>query len=220
MEKISELLESRPPKDRFRDQLFWLVDIINACKNTNNRTLIEEAKLMEKALGDLGTFLETGNSQELNKAILHVEQFSRIVKAAVAGNKPEFNVFLSYSTEDANFFRIKDIAKNLEAHPDISKVFYWEKDSGQNIIEYMETNLEKSSVFVLFCSNNSGRSKSVKLERSAAIQLCQEERMRILPVFNEPSEIPLLIKPFLGVKFDPENYEEFFQNLRFEIFRN
>jgi hypothetical protein len=220
MEKISELLELRPPKDRFRDQLFWLVDIINACKNTNNRTLIEEAKLMEKALGDLGTFLETGNSQELNKAILHVEQFSRIVKAAVAGNKPEFNVFLSYSTEDANFFRIKDIAKNLEAHPDISKVFYWEKDSGQNIIEYMETNLEKSSVFVLFCSNNSGRSKSVKLERSAAIQLCQEERMRILPVFNEPSEIPLLIKPFLGVKFDPENYEEFFQNLRFEIFRN
>jgi hypothetical protein len=220
MEKISELLELRPPKDRFRDQLFWLVDIINACKNTNNRTLIEEAKLMEKALGDLGTFLETGNSQELNKAILYVEQFSRIVKAAVAGNKPEFNVFLSYSTEDANFFRIKDIAKNLEAHPDISKVFYWEKDSGQNIIEYMETNLEKSSVFVLFCSNNSGRSKSVKLERSAAIQLCQEERMRILPVFNEPSEIPLLIKPFLGVKFDPENYEEFFQNLRFEIFRN
>jgi hypothetical protein len=220
MEKISELLELRPPKDRFRDQLFWLVDIINACKNTNNRTLIEEAKLMEKALGDLGTFLETGNSRELNKAILHVEQFSRIVKAAVAGNKPEFNVFLSYSTEDANFFRIKDIAKNLEAHPDISKVFYWEKDSGQNIIEYMETNLEKSSVFVLFCSNNSGRSKSVKLERSAAIQLCQEERMRILPVFNEPSEIPLLIKPFLGVKFDPENYEEFFQNLRFEIFRN
>ena len=170
----------------------------------------------------LQNFLETGNEKNLDTAATQVEQFASIVKAAVYGDKKllGFNKFLSYSTEDREYFRIKDIAQNLEEHPDITKVYYWEKDSGQNIIEYIETNLERSRVFILFCTKNSSNSKSVKLERSAAIQLSQEERMRILPVFNNPSDIPLLIKPFLGLEYKPENFEEFIQNLYTEIFRN
>ena len=220
MEKIKNLLDARPPKGRFRDQLFWLVDIIYACKESNNRVLIEEAKLMEKALGDLGKFLETGKTDELNKALVNVERFARIVKAAVAGTKPEFNIFLSYSTEDTDLFKIKEIARYLELHPDITKVYYWEKDSGQNIIEYMENNLEKSRVFILFCSEHSNDSKSVKLERAAAIQLCQEERMRILPIFMNPRDIPLLVKPFLGVEYQQDNFDHFLQKLAEEIFRS
>ena len=220
MEKIKILLDERPPKGRFRDQLFWLVDIIYACKESNNRVLIEEAKLMEKALGDLGKFLETGKTDELNKALVNVERFSRIVKAAVTGTKPEFNIFLSYSTDDTELFKIKEIASYLESHPDITKVYYWEKDSGQNIIEYMENNLEKSRVFILFCSQNSNESKSVKLERAAAIQMAQEDKMRILPVFMNPRDIPLLIKPFLGVEYQKEDFEIFLKKLSEEIFRN
>jgi hypothetical protein len=174
---------------------------------------------MEKALGDLGKFLETGKTGELDKAIVHVERFSRIVKAAVAGTKPEFNIFLSYSTEDTKVFKIKEIARNLESKPDITKVYYWEKDSGQNIIEYMENNLEKSRVFILFCSENSNDSKSVKLERAAAIQMSQDERMRILPVFMNPNDIPLLVKPFLGVQYQKDNLDIFLERLYREIFR-
>jgi hypothetical protein len=220
MEKIKNLLDERPPKGRFRDQLFWLVDIIYACKESNNRVLIEGAKLMEKALGDLGKFLETGKTDELNKALVNVERFSRIVKAAVTGTKPEFNIFLSYSTDDTELFKIKEIASYLESHPDITKVYYWEKDSGQNIIEYMENNLEKSRVFILFCSQNSNESKSVKLERAAAIQMVQEDKMRILPVFMNPRDMPLLIKPFLGVEYQKEDFEIFLKKLSEEIFRN
>ncbi|NVM18848.1 MAG: toll/interleukin-1 receptor domain-containing protein [Candidatus Lokiarchaeota archaeon] len=143
MEKISNLLESRAPKGQFRDQLFWIVDVINACKASGNHVLVEEAKLMEKVLGKLGDFLKTGNQQALEEATVRIQQFARIVKAAVAGTILDFNIFLSYSTIDTDFFRIKEIAQKLESHPEITRVFYWEKDSGQNIIEYMEDNLEK-----------------------------------------------------------------------------
>ncbi|MFX1289135.1 MAG: toll/interleukin-1 receptor domain-containing protein, partial [Promethearchaeota archaeon] len=183
MEKISKLLESRPPQGQFREQLFWLVDVIYACKASNNRLLVEEAKLIEKALGKLGEFLKSGNQEALEDAGVRIKQFARIVKAAVTGAQLEFNIFLSYSTVDTDFFRIKEIARKLETHPDITRVYYWEKDSGQNIIEYMEDNLKRSKVFVLFCSQHSYESKSVKLERGAAIQLSQEDRIRILPVF-------------------------------------
>lgn len=219
MEKISEILKSRPRKGQFRDQVFWLVDIINACKASNNRVLTEESKIMEKALGDLGKFLETGEVKEIENATRKVEQFARIIKAVVAGKKPEFNIFLSYSTDDADFFKISEIARQLEDYPDINKVFYWQKDSGQNIIEYMETFLEKSRVFILFCSPKSKESKSVKLERGAAIQLSQEERMRIIPVFINPLDIPLLIKPFLGVEY-PNDLDKFIPRLYEEVMRN
>lgn len=220
MEKISKLLQSRPQARLFRDQLFWLVDVIYACKASSNRVLIEEAKLMEKVLGKLGEFLKTGNQQALEEATVRIQQFARIVKAAVTGTKLDFNIFLSYSTVDTDFYRIKEIAKKLEAHPEITNVYYWEKDSGQNIIEYMEDNLEKSKVFILFCSQHSRDSKSVKLERGAATQLSQEERIRLLPVFVNPSEIPLLIKPFLGVEYQQEKFDDFIQKLLNEIFRS
>ncbi|MFX0048436.1 MAG: toll/interleukin-1 receptor domain-containing protein [Candidatus Hermodarchaeota archaeon] len=220
MEKISKLLESRPPQGQFREQLFWLVDVIYACKASNNRLLVEEAKLIEKALGKLGEFLKSGNQEALEDAGVRIKQFARIVKAAVTGAQLEFNIFLSYSTVDTDFFRIKEIARKLETHPDITRVYYWEKDSGQNIIEYMEDNLKRSKVFVLFCSQHSYESKSVKLERGAAIQLSQEDRIRILPVFVNPSEIPLLMKPFLGVEYNPEKFDNFILKLTEEIFRS
>ncbi|NVM18849.1 MAG: toll/interleukin-1 receptor domain-containing protein [Candidatus Lokiarchaeota archaeon] len=75
-------------------------------------------------------------------------------------------------------------------------------------------------MFVLFCFQHSHDSKSVKLERGAAIQLSQEERIRILPVFVNPSEIPLLIKPFLGVEYQLARFDDFIQKLYKEIFRS
>lgn len=218
-ENISKILKKRPPQGQFREQIFWLVDLIYACKDSGNKVLIEESKLMEEALKHLSEYLETGDMQKLNNATKRVEQFARIVKAAVAGKKIEFNVFLSYSTLDSDYFKIPEISQHLETFPEIDKVLYWEKDSGQNIIEYMEDNLERTKVFVLFCTKNSKNSKSVKLEREAAIQLKQEDRIRIIPVFQDPIDIPLLLKPFLGVQFGKEDFNGFIQKLYEEILR-
>ena len=218
-QQLSNLLKQRPPQAQFRDQLFWLVDIINVCKASGNLILIQEAKLMENALNNLSEFLKIGDTQALNDATKHVEQFARIVKAIATGGLVEFNVFLSYATKDNDFFKIAEIARRLEEYPEITKVFYWEQDSGQNIIEYMEANLERSKVFIHFCSQHSKTSKSVKLEREAAIQLNQEERIRILPVFEKPSDIPLLIKPYLGVEYNPNDFGGFIEKLYKEILR-
>jgi len=49
--------------------------------------------------------------------------------------------------------------------------------------------------------------------------LNQEERIRILPVFEKPSDIPLLIKPYLGVEYNPNDFGGFIEKLYKEILR-
>ena len=71
----------------FREQLFWLVDLIYACKTSGDNALAAEAQLVEDALGSLGEFLETGDKDSLARATARVEHFARLVKAAVAASK-------------------------------------------------------------------------------------------------------------------------------------
>jgi hypothetical protein len=77
------MLERRPPESRFRDQLFWLVDLVYACKSSGDTELVKHARLVEDALGDLGEFMQTGASEALAQASARVEDFARAVKAAV-----------------------------------------------------------------------------------------------------------------------------------------
>ncbi|MEO1172307.1 MAG: hypothetical protein AAFX94_09680 [Myxococcota bacterium] len=84
VEKISRMLRRRPPPGRFREQLFWLVDIVYACKASEDKTLVAEATLVEEALGQLGEYIETGDESSLEEASKRVEQFGRMVRAAVS----------------------------------------------------------------------------------------------------------------------------------------
>ena len=85
LDKIARMLHRRPPHGRFREQLFWLVDIIYACKSSGEPTLVAEAKVVEAALGRLGEFLETGDTTALDDAALQIEQFARVVRVAISG---------------------------------------------------------------------------------------------------------------------------------------
>jgi len=87
VEKIARMLHRRPPHGRFREQLFWLVDIVYACKSSGNPLLADEARLVEDALGRLGEYLETGDHAALDDATLQVEQFARVVTAAVSAEQ-------------------------------------------------------------------------------------------------------------------------------------
>ncbi|MCK5688512.1 hypothetical protein KAI87_04535 [Myxococcota bacterium] len=78
------MLSRRPPAGRFREQLFWLVDIIYACKSSDHIILAGEAGLVEDALGSLGEFLETGDMAALELATSRVEKFAAVVNAVVA----------------------------------------------------------------------------------------------------------------------------------------
>ncbi len=126
-------------------------------------------------------------------------------------------VFISYSTRDSDLFRIPEVVKLLESYPEIDNALYWEEDSGINIIDYMNENIPKSKVFILFCSENSMNSQSVKAEWQTAFQLKQEGRLSMIPVYIDPEHIPALLKPLLRIYFDTNNLENFVNNLYKEI---
>ncbi len=130
-----------------------------------------------------------------------------------------FNVFLSYSTLDTEYFDIKEVAKRLESLPQIDKVFFWEVDSGENIVTYMERTLTITKVFVFFCSENSIRSKAVEDEWQAAFQMRKKGLMKIVPVYEKEDIIPFLLTPLLNVKFTKDNFDGFIQKLYEGILR-
>ncbi len=94
------MLHRRPPQGRFREQLFWLVDLVYACKASGDAGLVEQARLVEDALGSLGEYLETGNTEALTQASARVEQFARAVKAVVGEHEADREADQEGSSED------------------------------------------------------------------------------------------------------------------------
>lgn len=130
-----------------------------------------------------------------------------------------YNIFLSYSTLDADHFKIGEIANKLQSLPRIDKIFFWEADSGENIVTYMERTLRLSKVFVLFCSENSLKSKAVEDEWQVAFQLRKTGKMKIVPVYENEEFIPYLLMPMLNVKYTKDDFDGFIQKLYEEILR-
>jgi len=120
-------------------------------------------------------------------------------------------IFLSYSSKDFKRFHIAEVAEKLEEYPQVEKVYYYDKDSGQNIVEYMEETLDKCNVFILFCSKNAKKSHSVKGEWQAAYQLLKKNYLEIIPVYEYEEYIPNLLTPFLNVRYDGNNMKEFIE---------
>ena len=147
-------------------------------------------------------------------------KYSAYIFAITKYFKKEINIFLSYSTLDTKHFNISEIAKSLESNPEINKIFYWEVDSGEDIVDYMERTLNLSNIFILCCSENSIKSHSVEDEWKAAFQLRKKGLMKIIPVYEDDSFIPTLLTPLLNVKFTEDNFEDFIQNLYKEVLRS
>ncbi len=79
---------------------------------------------------------------------------------------------------DSGYFLIPEIAKELENYSEIDKILFWEADSGENIVEYMEKALKECNIFVLFCSENSLNSRAVTDEWQAAFQLRKKSTLK------------------------------------------
>lgn len=107
----------------------------------------------------------------------------------------------------------------MESDYGIDKALYWEQDCGLNIVDYMNKYLGKCNVFVIFCTENAQKSKSVKAEWEAAFQLMQNEKLSIIPVYENSDHIPPLLLPLRRVRFDPDNLEQFVSELSNEILK-
>ena len=113
-------------------------------------------------------------------------------------------VFISYATKDAETYQIKAIAEGLTACSEVEDVLYWQEDVHDDIYAYMNENIGKCDVLILFCSPNSRDSIPVGKEWMAADALNKP----IIPVFTSPEHIPPLLRSRLGIQIDVFNVED------------
>ena len=113
-------------------------------------------------------------------------------------------VFVCYATKDAEVYKVPTLAKKLEEYKDIGKVFYWQEDMHDSIIEYMNDNLGECNSVLLFCSPNALNSIAVKKEWMAAEALNKP----IIPIFLKSEHIPPLLSDRLGIKFDSFDFQK------------
>ena len=119
-------------------------------------------------------------------------------------------VFISYATKDAEKFQIRAIAEGLTLCPEIDDVLYWQEDLHDDIYKYMDENLGKCDVFVLFCSPSALESVPVAKEWRSADALNKP----VIPVFTSPEYIPPLLASRLGIQIDVFNLEDNIKKLR------
>ncbi|MFX1309545.1 MAG: toll/interleukin-1 receptor domain-containing protein [Promethearchaeota archaeon] len=139
-----------------------------------------------------------------------VEEFSKDAKL-----EKDLLVFMSYATKDADLFKIQEISNKLTNTPEVKDVLYWQEDLDDNIFEYMNDNLGKCHVFVLFCSTNALESVPVKKEWTAADAMGKP----IIPVFYDTDHIPPLLRSRLGIEYDFYDIDSNIRALKNIIFK-
>jgi hypothetical protein len=118
-------------------------------------------------------------------------------------------IFMSYATKDAELFKIKEIAKSLNFYEDIKEVLYWQENMKDNIIKYMNDNLGRCNILLLFCSPNALISNPVEKEWTAADSMGKP----IIPIFLNSDHIPPLLKSRLGLEYDSFDFQKNIHNL-------
>jgi len=211
-------------RKKLQDKLEIIENLIDNQKFKSAYINLEKIKAKADKFDLFDIFNEATNKIEYCKAkeleiSTEIEKEEIVVPIAEIEESEKHRIFISYSTLDSEYFQISKIAKKLEEFPEIEKVLYWEVDSGENIVEYMERTLRTTNVFILFCTENSLNSKAVEDEWQAAFQLRKKEKMKIIPVFEDEEYIPYLLLPILNVKYLKNDFEEFIKKLYKEILR-
>jgi len=113
----------------------------------------------------------------------------------------EIIVFISYASKDAERYKIKEIAELLTKFEDIKDAKYWEEDSHDNIVKYMNEMLGICDIMLLFCSSKALKSIPVEKEWTAADVINKP----IIPIFENLDDIPNLLRTRRGIQFEGEN---------------
>ena len=133
--------------------------------------------------------------------------------------RPKKVVYLSCSELDFKHFDILTIVKRLESYPDIDKVIFQKIGETQVGGEYMEQKLRDSNVFLLFCSSNTMNSEKLKDEWQPAFQLRKKGLMKMIPVFENDEDIPVVLLHLPRIEFSKNTFDEFIETLHKEIIR-
>ncbi|MFX1400752.1 MAG: TIR domain-containing protein [Promethearchaeota archaeon] len=124
--------------------------------------------------------------------------------------KEKLTIFISYATNDADRYSIRELAARLENFEEIEKVLFYEDESYDNILKYMNESIGNCDALLLFCSENALTSKFVEKEWTAADALNKP----IIPIFYDSKFIPPILSSRLGVNYDLYNIEGNLQKIR------
>jgi len=158
-------------------------------------TAIEREKI-ERMFGEKTIALSAIKPESKELMLTIIEEIS---KATIV--RKDLLVFVSYATVDSSFFEISKISEKLKKYPRIGDILYWEEALKDDIYDFMNNNLEKCDIFLIFCSKNSKRSEAVQMEWKAALKL----KKPIIPIFQTENNIPALLSTKLGVQFETED---------------
>jgi len=154
--------------------------------------------------------IETSLSPKLNELErFKDEEIQYLESRAELEKKHKVKVFISYATTDSDYFQVSRMSKELTNYPEIEQVLFWEEDLHDDIYDYMETNLGKCDIFLLFCSPNALKSDAVKMEWQAALKI----KKKIIPVFVREKHIPTLLSTKLGVHFSESDIDGTIKNI-------
>ena len=149
-----------------------------------------------------------GKIRELEQRLIDMElkrnELPTNITTQEGSKKDAILVFISYATKDAELFKIKEIAKMLRVYKDIKEVMYWQESMKDNIFKYMNDNLGKCNIMLLFCSPNALISKPVEKEWTAADSMGKP----IIPIFLNSDHIPPLLKSRLGLEYDSFDFQK------------
>jgi GTPase SAR1 family protein len=171
------------------------VDIFNIYIFANfqdkEQTAIEKEKIEE--IFSENTIALSAVKPESKEVFMNV--IEQISNTAISGKK--FLAFVSYATADSEFFEVSKISEKLKKYPRISDVLYWEEALKDDIYDFMNNNLEKCDIFLIFCSDNAKNSEPVQMEWKTALKI----KKPIIPIFQTENTIPPLLSTKLGVQF-------------------
>ncbi|MFX1364555.1 MAG: toll/interleukin-1 receptor domain-containing protein [Promethearchaeota archaeon] len=203
-------------KKRISDTIEYIKTLHNLYKEINLDDLASKTNLDRAQLIEIieSMILNEEFNAEIRGNMLRLKKEAEIVTSPTGytsetsviqktEKKEGMLVFVSYATKDADLFNIAELARKLEVYNEIGEVLYWQEDMHDSIIEYMNDNLGRSDVVLLFCSPNALDSVPVKKEWMAAESLNKP----IIPIFFKAEHIPPLLSDRLGIEFDNFNFQ-------------
>ncbi|MFX1257833.1 MAG: TIR domain-containing protein [Promethearchaeota archaeon] len=163
-------------------------------------------KVNDERYADFDYIIDQLKSELESEDVQQLKEQERVIEKEL---KKDMLIFISYATEDAELYKILELAKKLETYNKIGKVFCWQEDVYDDIIKYMNENIGKCDVMILFCSPNALVSESVYDEWRAAYKL----KKPIIPVFIKLEDIPPLLSPRLAIEFDITDFQKNVQKI-------
>lgn len=128
------------------------------------------------------------------------------------------DIFLSHCHPNKPF--VRQLAKDCE----INGVSVWLDEAelliGDSLIEKIQENIDKSKFFAIVISKDIQNSTWVKNELKQAIEIeIREDKVKVLPIFLEKTEIPGFLRDKLYADFTgwPTNKEQYKRSLELLI---